>query len=241
MQRFRNVFKFIFGLFFLTFFTIFLCSVKTVDRRAVKDIEVHYINTNLYPDITKEDIILEVKLFLSTQDSVKDINTSVLEDLIVQYKYIKQAEVYLDLKGVLNIDLNFRQPFLSMLRDNKVYYFDDEGVELLNLINSHQTLLVLSGDWSESRLLESLDLLHKIYKHPILNKLIGGIYFDKKKGYVLSAKACDLGINLGFKPGIREDKVNMIEAFYNLLLEELGCDYCNAINIMYDKQIICIN
>ena len=63
----------------------------------------------LHCNFTKEDLIRQVQSFLNTEDSLKDINTSVLEDLILEYKYINKAEVYLDLNKVVHIYISFRE------------------------------------------------------------------------------------------------------------------------------------
>ena len=69
-----------------------------------KNIVINYMGDNNYSLISK-DYITEIAIqFLNTRDSLaKDINTSLLEDLILQDKYIKKAEVYLDLEGSLNL------------------------------------------------------------------------------------------------------------------------------------------
>ena len=67
------------------------------------------------------------------------------------------------------------------------------------------------------------------------------MYYDKKDGYILSAKACDLAINIGDNPVVGEKQVNMIKLFYDFVSVSLPCNYCQAINIKYDKQIICVN
>ena len=206
-----------------------------------KNIEINYMGDNNYSTISK-DYITEISIqFLNTRDSLaKDINTSLLEDLILQDKYIKKAEVYLDLEGSLNIFIYFREPFVRIFRNNEIYYCDSEWVILPELSKVDKNLLIVSGDLDEQGFDYLFQLVSKIYNHKMLNKLIGGIHYDNESGYVLSAKVCDLGINLGKQPVLDKAKINTIEMFYSFLSKELNCDYCKSINMEYDKQIICI-
>ena len=74
----------------------------------------------------------------------------------------------------------------------------------------------------------------------MLNRLIGGITYDDKVGYVLSSRICDLKINIGMIPILDKKKINMIKLFFILLSNHLDCNYCNSINIENHKQIICV-
>ena len=100
-----------------------------------------------------DSIVLEksidsvVDAFLNNRDSLaKDINTSLLEDLISSDIYIKKAEVYLDIRGVLNIYVHLREPLLRVLKNNKMYYLDGDGVFLPKLLNIDRSLLIFKGE-----------------------------------------------------------------------------------------------
>ena len=129
---------------------------------------------------------------------------------------------------------------MSLLRENRILYFDDDGLILPPLSNASKSFLVLSGDFNNDKVKEVLSLINQIYDNPLLNKLIGGVHYDEEYGYTLSAKTCDLGINIGINPFVGKNKIDMIDVFYDFLLLRLNCNYCQSINITYDQQIICI-
>ena len=122
-----------------------------------------------------------------------------------------------------------------------MYYLDVEGSELPSFLQVDKNLLVISGDVNKNNFGYMLPLVKTIYNHTLLNNLIGGVHYDNIHGYTLSSKICDLGINLGLKPILDKEDIDVIESFYDFLLDNLNCDYCKWINIAYDRQIICVN
>ena len=211
--------------------------VKLDYSSDIKDVEIHYLNDNLYKNFSQEDILFQAKAFFNTQDSLKDINTTVLEDLILEHAYIKKAEVYLDVDKVVHIYISFREPFVKMLKNERIYYYDADGV-LLPALLGFRNLLIISGDLDENEFKNFILIAEQIYNHDMLNNLIGGIHYDVKDGVLLSSKLCDLGIELG-QLDIK-NKLNIIEFFSAFLYEELGCDYCKTISLQYNNQIICV-
>ena len=224
----------------LSVLILMICSNEGVYNMSNQFV-VKYIGSYNESMTSKEKITDVAQNFLNERDSLnKDINTQLLEDLITQDKYVKKAEVYLDISGVINIYVYFRQPFIRLLRDNKVYYFDADKVMLPSLSNVDDNLLVVTGHVDDDAFDKMLFLVKMIYNNHFLNQVIGGVHYDKTLGYTLSSKLCDLAINIGINPLFDKIKIDMIEVFHHFLSQELNCDYCKSINIEYDKQIICI-
>ena len=101
--------------------------------------------------------------------------------------------------------------------------------------------MIVSGEIEGASFTDFVTIAKRIYNSNMLNDLIGGIYYEKENGYVLSSKICDLAIYLGHDSSIEfEKKSGLIELFSVFLSKELGCEYCKAINLEFDKQIICV-
>lgn len=229
---------------FIFLFSLFFSLIHLTPSKYVlnNNVIINFKENTHYSNLSQDYIREIATKFLTNRDTLsKDINMDLLEDLILEEKYVKKAEVYLDLAGSVNIFVHFREPFLRMLRNNQLYYYDSEGVLLPMLYNVDKNLLIISGDLNEKQLKCLSPLVNKIYDNEFLNKIIGGIYYDNKNGYVLSSRICDLGINIGKTPFLNKIKINMIALFHEFSLTNLDCDYCKRINIEYDKQIICIN
>ena len=203
-----------------------------------KDIFITHKTLNYNENFADESVQDLASDFFNDLDSLnKDINTALLEEKILENKYIKKAEVYLNVEGQVNIYIYFRQPFLKIVDDKKMCYYDDEGVRLPALSNVDTKLLVVTGDVN-GFLKRDLSIVRYIYRHNLLKDLIGGIHYDDE--YILSSKLCDLKINLGPAQVLNSERIKKIELFSNLLQQELGCDYCSSIDLQYANQIICV-
>ena len=222
-------------------FLYLIFTIKYEHDFSSKSISVHYMNKNIYQDASKEFFSQQTLDFLNNSDSLEDINISLLEELIMDNNYVRKAEVYLDTEDTVNIYIEFREPFVRTLVDNKIYYFDSEQIMLPNLKSFDNELIVLSGDLSSVDLGSLFNLVEDIYNNHILSELIGGIHYNEEGHYVLSSRLCDLGIIIGRDPIFNFNKLKQIEVFLGHMFEQVGCDYCDLINLEYNNQIICIN
>mgnify|MGYP001376665599 CR=1 FL=1 len=226
-------------LLLITLLGLLWLNLHSVKYDYQNNISLHYIGNFKDSIVTTHQIENMVLSLIHPSDSLKkDINTILLEDLIEEDKYVKKAVVYLDVIGVLHVYIYLREPFLRIIQNSEIRYMDIEGVILPKIINVDQDLLVFTGELPP---LEDLVLLvNKIYDCDMLDKLVGGISYSDEKGYILSSKICDLSIYLGKVANLNPKKKHRVNLFYNFLLNNMDCNYCAAINIEHDNQIICI-
>ena len=236
-----RVCKFLSTVFVLSSFIYLMLIVDFDHDIAAKKISIKFINKNIYQNVSEETIEKKAQEILNALDSLHDINISLLEELIMENNYVNKAEVYLGLEDSINIYIEFREPFVKVLSNNKIYYIDAEEHILPALKTFKSDLIVLSGDINWSDMSNLVSLVDNIYADDMLDQLIGGIHYVKDDGYILSSKLCDLGINIGQEPVFDLDKLKQIELFLIYMVEEIGCDYCDVINVEFDNQIICIN
>jgi len=235
------VFRFLFTFLVLSLFTYLLLIIEYNHDLSDRQVAIHFMNKNIYQNISEETFEEKANLFLNALDSIQDINITLLEELIMANNSVKKAEVYLGLEDKINIYINFREPFVKVLENNKIYYLDSEEVILPALKNFQDNLMVVSGEITWTELRDVFSLVEDLYNDNVLGKLIGGVHYNKGDGYILSSKLCDLGINIGKRPVFDFNKLKQIELFLIYLSEEMGCDYCDIINLEYDNQIICAN
>tara|TARA_B100000902_G_C27304087_1_gene914416 strand:+ start:821 stop:1543 length:723 start_codon:yes stop_codon:yes gene_type:complete len=230
-----------FALFFLIITLLYLLTILDYGYSADNGLIVKYGTNNSDSTVISQEIKSKVNKYLNSIDlSNQDINTQLLEDLILEDKYIKNADVYLDVAGVINIYIYLREPYVRFINDNNIYYMDPEWIVLPLNLNVEENLLVLSGDLNKNNADNLFNVVSKIYKDEFLNNLIGGIHYEDNSGYILSTRLCNLGIQVGHELKLDFKKINMIKKFYNFFLDELDCFSCNEINMQYDNQVICV-
>ena len=150
-------------------FLYLIFNIKYEYDFSSKSISVHYMNKNIYQDVSKEIFSQQTLDFLNNSDSLEDINISLLEELIMDNNYVRKAEVYLDTEDTVNIYIEFREPFVRTLVDNKIYYFDSEQIMLPNLKSFDNELIVLSGDLSSVDLGSLFNLVEDIYNLSLIH------------------------------------------------------------------------
>ena len=238
MINYYKAFKWLLLVFFLSLFLL-ACLRFPLTYSFNNNINLNYYDDQYYPQHIKDSILVFVEQYVGSPDSInEDINIGLLEDLLIQKEYIKKAEVYLSVIGSLNIFVSFREPFFRFLIDDKAYYCDFEGVFLPESLQVDKKLLVVSGNLEGT--VDLMDLIAVIYDDIVLKDLIGGIHY-KNNNYIMSSTICDLGIIVRENTILNKSKIDMILGFYNFLLENHNCDYCNIIDARYSNQIICIN
>ena len=236
-----SFFRFLFTCFVLLLFTYLLLILESHHEPFNQKFSIHFMNENIYQNVSEETFEEQANYFLNALDSLQDINITLLEELIMDNNYVKKAEVYLSLEDTINIYIDFREPFVKVLENNKIYYSDSEGVVLPALKSFKKNLMVLSGDINSKEFGDLFSLVGDIYNDDVLGDLIGGIHYNEDDGYILSSKLCDIGINIGKQPLFDFNKLKQIEVFLIYMSEEMGCDYCDMINLEYNNQIICVN
>ena len=88
-------------------------QITKEDYRFYNAFEVNYVGEINFSKSLKKDLNTVVVNFFDSRDTVsKDINTAMLEELILQNQYVKKAQVYLDLEGVTNVFIYFNQQFI---------------------------------------------------------------------------------------------------------------------------------
>tara|TARA_B110000444_G_scaffold151116_1_gene141419 strand:- start:1446 stop:2159 length:714 start_codon:yes stop_codon:yes gene_type:complete len=201
------------------------------------DIIVWFVNKPEYIPLSEDDIVKICSNYLNQKDSLSDMNIHLLEDLISNNEYVQEAELYLDVNGKLNALIYCREALVRIINDKIISYADYNGF-LSELKDVNKKLLVLTGFVDLNS--DLMTLIKYINNNKKLKSLVGGIHVDKDRGYILSIKNCEISVYLGTNPLLNENKASMLSGVYDFFLKELGCDYCNAINLEYKNQIICI-
>ena len=238
--------KFLFSFFrmllifttFIVFILILFSFEQNIKICDLSNIDFKYKNKNIYNSFVEKNVREKLIIVCNNKHLQQDINTSLLEDLILEDQNIKKAELYLDVSGKLEVILEFKTPFARQLKNQELIYLDSELNILSDVIQFDKKLIVLSGDveTSDNNLIK---LIESVYNNKILNSLIGGINYDVEGGYVLSSNYCNLFIDIGFQ-SLSDEIIKRIETFLLFQEEFEYCDYCDTINLKYNNQVICV-
>lgn len=189
---------------------------------------------------------------------VKDINIRKIEEDLVKNPYIKKAELYFDLQGVLRIDITQRKPLVRVItRAQHSWYLDEEGYLLPAKGKFAPFLLVANGYFSEGDALRKAarirdledDETYREWEDVLqLSKYIAGdeflsaqmvqVYYNRSGDFELIPRVGAHQIIFGDVSEYRQ-KFRKLKILYDQGLKYEGWNKYEKINLKYKNQVIC--
>jgi len=219
-------------------------SVKCTDVKIIIPGADNFIEREEIDEILKQDqgVLLGRNL--------ENINIHQIEKKLQSNPYIGFAKVYVDMDGILHIEVKQRQPIIRILNENgQDYYIDNDGLKMPISSNFTANVLVATGHITEvfgSR----IDTLHTqlgrdlyktaqyIKKDTLWDSQIEQIVVDQKNDITLIPRVGDQRIILGNADSLEKKMKNLL-LFYKKAMPQVGWDTYKTINIKYTNQIVC--
>ncbi len=236
------------GLLILSLITF--TGIKNSDRTVQEiDITIAQEDGNFFTDQ------MEVMSLMSLDASdfivgseLSELSPKVLEERIEKNPFIKDAQVYRDLKGVLKVSVEQSKPIARVLiNGGEDRYIDTEGRVLP--VNAKHTarvpLLETTFDFGwEENLNEStygnkvFELLKYVESNEFWRAQIAHIIVLEDGDIELLPQVTKQKIALG-KPEDLDAKFGRLMVFYKEILPKKGWNTYSLVNLKYDNQIIC--
>lgn len=231
---------------------VVLLSFINVKKQTVKCTDVKILIPGADNFIEREEIdaILKEDQGVLLGRNLENINIHKIEQKLQSNPYIGFAKVYVDMDGVLHIEVKQRQPILRILNENgQDFYIDNDGLKMPISSNFTANVLVATGHISEvfgSR----IDTLHTqlardlyktaqfIKKDTLWDAQIEQIVVDQKNDIELVPRVGNQRIILGDADSLEKKMKNLL-LFYKKAMPQVGWDTYKTINIKYTNQIVC--
>ena len=207
-----------------------------------------------------KQVIIEVNDFdqsLITIDEVKDILTNVennmdslavskipffeLEQSLENHCYVKNAEVYYDSFGNINVVVENKVPIVRIHKTNgDDFYLDENGFKFPVSSNYTKNVLVASGFIEDSLDLKSiLKVSRYVCENTLWNSQITQVYINNQKEIELVPRVGNHTIILGDIEWM-EEKFENLKLFYSQGVQQTGWRKYKEINLKYKNQIVCV-
>ncbi|WP_316794862.1 cell division protein FtsQ [Pedobacter agri] len=231
---------------------VVLLSFINVKKQTVKCTDVKILIPGADNFIEREEIdqILREDQGVLLGRNIENINIHKIEKKLQSNPYIAFAKVYVEMDGVLHIEVKQRQPIVRILNSNgQDFYIDNDGLKMPISSNFTANVLVATGNITEvfgSRV-DTLHtkLAHDIYKTALYIKKdtlwdsqIEQLVVDQKNDIELIPRVGNQRIILGNADSL-EKKMNNLLLFYKKAMPQVGWDAYRTINIKYTNQIVC--
>ena len=213
--------------------------------------------------LTKKEIInrLQTQQIFNPQGLVSGLDISKVESILDTMQEIKHADVYKQLNGSWNIDLELVKPIARVFPEGHAsFYLDADGNKMRRSSIHTARSLIFSGNIPDriqtenvnsiinNDSLKSIRLLDDIYrisnyvcKDPLLQSLIGQVYLNENNDFIMIPVLGDQKIVFGTAHSEKEvrEKFQRLKIFYKEAIPYEGWNKYSEISLKYEGQIVC--
>ena len=180
--------------------------------------------------------------------SINQLNLKVLEQRVEAHPFVKDAQVYHDVRGNLLVKVQQAQPIARVYQPGAEHQYIDVEGQLLPTVTRHTarvpTLELERGfSWEES-IAETdygakvLALLKYIDADDFWRAQIAGLVISKDGSITLQPQVTRQEVLFGM-PEDFDKKFRKLKIFYKDILPNKGWNTYSLVNVKYDHQIIC--
>ncbi len=219
------------------------------DEVICKDVKVYIPGNQYFIDKDEVDNILEVKSNALIGHKLDDINIHALENKLKANPFIEFAKVYVDMDGVIQVEISQRQPIMRVVNKfDQDFYIDQHGLKIPLSQNFTAKVLVATGNIEElfSNRVDSLhtDMAKDLYKtadfirkDSLWSAQIVQVFVNDNHEMELIPRVGNQRILLGNADSLKTKFANLL-VFYKQALPKVGEDAYKIINIKYANQVI---
>ena len=160
-----------------------------------------------------------------------------LEIAFLQHPAIKNAEVYSNQEGVININLLQRKAVVRIKTDNTDYYLDEQGMKMPLSSEYTPRVLVVTGDVNESKHSSIFSFIEIINKDIFWKSQITQVHFSNNE-VVIIPRVGSQKIHFGTLTDVNKKLGNLYQ-FYKQAMPIKGWQTYSEVSLAYNNQIIC--
>ncbi|MCB0704479.1 MAG: cell division protein FtsQ [Saprospiraceae bacterium] len=187
--------------------------------------------------------------YLLTERPIKWLDVDRAERVLEADPFVEVADVFIDAKNWIHIEIQQREPLLRVIDNNGLnYYLDRQGNQMPLSAHFTAQVLVVTGsippyveDFAEreGHLLNAIfDLGHLLSEDPLWNSMIEQVYVQDGQ-FKLIPKVGSQYIEFGPYTDV-EDKLHRLEVFYQEGMPREGWNKYKSIDLRYEGQVVCV-
>jgi cell division protein FtsQ len=218
---------------------------------GINDVTVKIDNLTNNHFLDESDILdlMQFKKESLSGTQIDNVNLKAIETKIKKQPYIKEADLYTDLKGNLLVRAELRRPIARIIRnDGPDGYIAEDGTVMPVSDKFTARVLLVTGPYTKQLLKQSnmnekeetsmmLRLIDQIRKHEFWNAQIAQLDIDSKGRITIFPQVGDERIEFG-SPDNADAKFRKLMIFYKEILPRTGWNKYDRVNLEYEGQII---
>ncbi|MBI4931258.1 MAG: hypothetical protein HY841_10885 [Bacteroidetes bacterium] len=266
MELFKKILR-------ITFWVLLIAGLGTVFafvQKQENELLCSKVNITIERDPLKENFFVDeddirkliAQRFGQVENTpLKNVDVNYLERLCYTNPWVARADVYLTINGVVDIQIEQRQPILRIINQKgESYYMDSNGRLMLWSPDFTPRLLVVTGnikesydEWSHTSMDELinndtlkthtlLDDFYAMAKFILADEFwsahVEQIYLNNHGEIELVPKVGDHKIIFG-DSGDMEEKFWKLKTFYKEGLNYTGWEDYDTLNLKFNNQVVC--
>jgi len=160
-----------------------------------------------------------------------------LEIAFLQHPAIKNAQVYSNQEGVININLQQRKAVVRIKTDNTDYYLDEQGMKMPLSSEYTPRVLVVTGEVNESNHSSIFSFVERINKEKFWKSQITQLHFNNNE-VIIIPRVGSQKIHFGTLTDVNKKLGNLYQ-FYKQAMPVKGWENYSEISLAYNNQIVC--
>ena len=218
---------------------------------SIRDITIKMVNVNENHFLDESDIVNLMQLNKETLKgaTLDRVNLKDVEKKIKSEPFIKDAQLYSDLKGNLVVKTELRRPIARLVRnDGPDGYIAEDGTVMPVSDKFTARVVLMSGSYVNQLLKQNnvndtedgknlIALLNVIRENDFWSAQIAQLDIDSKARITLFPQVGDEKIEFG-KPENIEVKLKKLMIFYKEILPRMGWNKYGRVNLEYEGQIV---
>ena len=224
---------------------VFLVINKTSNGKKFNEVKIEIEPLPNKINFLDEKDIHQIIDSLTDQPDFKKANC---EAVLEQNPYIKNAEVFVDLKQNLFCKITQRQPIVRVINSaQQQYYIDKEGTKFNVITGTSARVLVANGYIKEKRspqdslysktLKEVFKVASYVESELFWKQFTEQLYVDKYNDLILIPKVGSFTIVLGNSERL-EEKFSDLKVFITTALPKVGYEKYKTLSVKYKGQIV---
>jgi cell division protein FtsQ len=214
-----------------------------------KKVNVFIPGNQYFIDRQEVDNILQTTSHTLIGRRIKSIDIHGLENKLKSNLFVEFATVYMDMDGVLQVEVSQRQPILRIMnRFDQDFYVDEHGLKMPLSQNFTARVLAVNG-YIDEMFANKVDSLHTtlakeifktadfIRKDSLWDAQIAQLYINQDHEIELVPRVGNQRILLGDADSLATKFANL-KVFYKQALPLVGWDAYKLINIKYINQVV---
>jgi len=231
--------------------TLLIAANKRNKEHVCKGVDVTINGGGDKIYIEKEDVIKSIDKTANgslINRNITDINLTLLEKVLEENPWIRDAELYFDTKEILHVSVSEREPVARIFTTNGNSFYMDSAGYIMPLLENYSAKLPVVTGFTPAKRWNANDsvvwrgvkeIVQFVGPHPFWNAQVGQIDITPVGKFELVPVIGSHIIRLGTAENI-EAKLNKLFVFYTQVLPKAGFAKYGVLDVQFDGQVVAV-